>query len=263
MELMTGLEVAGAIMMAFILVSQEIWLPPLRYPCVEFPRIFGIWISNILRICPLLLEGDQGGCIPKGTPSQNMVPPSSSLIDDLLLCTWQLHHLFDYFVTSHFYTDGYIAKWILWWSSQLIVMKRIEDPEAEKRKPISQSRRVTTMSIWGATRLPSERTVSPGSTKQDKCIIRKRAKNFKLIDRVLHYQGKEEPWQVVTKIMTKRQILEACYDNRVGVCNFGCDKNFAKVSARFYWNGIKEDVNDWERRHDMHITVLCNACLAQ
>ena len=31
----------------------------------------------------------------------------------------------------------------------------------------------------------------PGSSKQEKCIIRKRAKNFKIVDGILHYKGKE------------------------------------------------------------------------
>ena len=71
---------------------------------------------------------------------------------------------------------------------------------------------------------------------------------FKLIDGVLHYKRKEEPRQVVTEIKTKRQILEACHDDRVGGCHFERDKTLAKVSARFYWKGIKEDVSDWVRR---------------
>ena len=40
--------------------------PTLRYHRVEFPRIFGIRIPNILRIIG----------IPEGTPSQKMAPPS-------------------------------------------------------------------------------------------------------------------------------------------------------------------------------------------
>ena len=39
--------------------------PTLRYPRIEFPRIFGIRIPNILRICD----------IPDGIPSQNLAPP--------------------------------------------------------------------------------------------------------------------------------------------------------------------------------------------
>ena len=35
----------------------------------------------------------------------------------------------------------------------------------------------------------SECCYPPDSTKQDKCIIRKRAKNFQLIDGILHYRG--------------------------------------------------------------------------
>ena len=43
-----------------------------------------------------------------------------------------------------------------------------------------------------ATALSSKGLYSTGSTKQDKCTIRKRARHFKLIDGVLHYHGKED-----------------------------------------------------------------------
>ena len=83
----------------------------------------------------------------------------------------------------------------------------------------------------------------PGSSKQEKYIIRKRAKNFLIVDGILYY--KEGIRQVVTENKTKRKILEACHNDTVGGCHFGRDKTFAKVSARYYWKGIKQDVNDW------------------
>ena len=85
----------------------------------------------------------------------------------------------------------------------------------------------------------------PGSSKQEKCIIRKRTKNFQIVDGILHYKGKEGIRQVVTENKMKRKILEVCHNDTVGGCHFGRDKTFAKVSARYYWKGIKQDVNDW------------------
>ena len=71
-----------------------------------------------------------------------------------------------------------------------------------------------------------------GSNKQEKCIIRKRAKNFQIVDGIFHYKGKEGIRQVVTEKKTKRKILEACHNDTVGGCHFGRDKTFAKVSTR-------------------------------
>lgn len=130
---------------------------------------------------------------------------------------------------------------------QLTVVERAKEPHAAEEKA---DRNVTEESdntnVYEELQDYLGKGIYPaGSSKQDKCIIRKRARNFKLIDGVLHYQGKEGPRQVVTEMKAKRQILEACHDDLVGGCHFGRDKTFAKVSARFYWKGIKEDVNDW------------------
>ena len=72
----------------------------------------------------------------------------------------------------------------------------------------------------------------PGSSKQGKCIIRKRAKNFQIVDGILHYKGKKGIRQVVTENKAKRKILEACHKDTVGECHFGRDKNLCKVSVR-------------------------------
>jgi len=39
--------------------------------------------------------------------------------------------------------------------------------------------------------------------KQEKCIIRKRAKNFQLLDGILHYKGKGGSLQQVSSITTR------------------------------------------------------------
>ena len=80
-------------------------------------------------------------------------------------------------------------------------------------------------------------------------------KQFKLIDGVLHYQRKEGSRQVITEMKAKREILEACHDH-VGGCHFGRDKTFVKVSACFYWKGIKEDVCDWVSLIEAVISIL-------
>ena len=86
-----------------------------------------------------------------------------------------------------------------------------------------------------------------GATKQEKAVVRKRAKKFHMVDGFLHYnKGKEGLRQVVTETKMKRKILEACRDDRVGGgCHFGRDKTAAKVGARYYWKGIIQDVESW------------------
>jgi len=52
---------------------------------------------------------------------------------------------------------------------------------------------------------------------------------------------------VVSDNGTKRKILEACHNDAVGGCHFGRDKTAAKVSARYYWKTLSNDVADWVR----------------
>ena len=44
---------------------------------------------------------------------------------------------------------------------------------------------------------------------------------------------------------TKRKIMEACHDDKVGGCHFGRDKTASKVSTQYYWKGIMQDVETW------------------
>ena len=85
-----------------------------------------------------------------------------------------------------------------------------------------------------------------GATKQEKAVVRKRARKFKMVDGILHYnKGKDGLRQVVTDKKMKQKILEACHDDRVGGCHFGRDNTASKVGSRYYWKGIIEDVNLW------------------
>ena len=51
----------------------------------------------------------------------------------------------------------------------------------------------------------SEHCYPPDSTKQDKCIIRKRAKNFHLIDGIIHYKGQGGNLRQVSSFYNKVQ----------------------------------------------------------
>ena len=84
-----------------------------------------------------------------------------------------------------------------------------------------------------------------GVSKLEKAVIRKRAKNFRVVDGILHYKGRDGLRQVVIDQKTKRKIMEACHDDKVGGCHFGRDKTASKVSARYYWKGIMQDVETW------------------
>ena len=139
-----------------------------------------------------------------------------------------------------------------------------------RSRPSATQRRHPTMPS-----IPREQTIYlPGAAKQTKCIIRKRSKNFQVVDGVLRYKGKgglrqvkhfcrSSPirslhWkhnlncrvdinvlQVVSDSRTKRSILEPSHNEMVGGCHFGRDMSAAKVSARYYWKTINGDVADW------------------
>ena len=43
----------------------------------------------------------------------------------------------------------------------------------------------------------------------------------------------------------KDQILEACHASAAGGGHFGRDKTLGKVTERYYWLGIVDDVKDY------------------
>ena len=48
----------------------------------------------------------------------------------------------------------------------------------------------------------------------------------------------------------KQQGLEGCHSDKLGGGHFGRDKTFSKVTERFYWVGIIEDVKEFCRTCD-------------
>ena len=55
--------------------------------------------------------------------------------------------------------------------------------------------------------------------------------------------------QVVTESQ-KRQVLEGCHSDELGGGHFGRDKTLAKVSERYYWLGMVNDVKEFCRTCD-------------
>ena len=55
--------------------------------------------------------------------------------------------------------------------------------------------------------------------------------------------------QVVT-LSQKTQVLEGCHSSELGGGHFGRDKTLTKVSERYYWLGMVEDVKNYCRRCD-------------
>ena len=52
------------------------------------------------------------------------------------------------------------------------------------------------------------------------------------------------------------RILEACHDDRVGGCHFGRDRTIDKVTARYYWEGIYRDTEEWVSTR-LNCIVVC------
>ena len=49
------------------------------------------------------------------------------------------------------------------------------------------------------------------------------------------------------KSCQKSQVLEECHSSVLGGGHFGRDKTLAKITERFYWQGIVEDVKNFCR----------------
>ena len=57
--------------------------------------------------------------------------------------------------------------------------------------------------------------------------------------------------QVVTELESqKRQVLEGCHSDELRREHFGQDKTLAKVSERYYWLGMVNDVKEFCRTFD-------------
>ena len=77
--------------------------------------------------------------------------------------------------------------------------------------------------------------------------------------------------QAVTESQ-KRQVLEGCHSDELGGGHFGRDKTLAKVSERYYWLGMVNDVKEFCRtcdkcqranRYSGLKVIICLACVLE
>eukprot|EP00731_Ephydatia_muelleri_P034765 Em0075g18a len=87
-----------------------------------------------------------------------------------------------------------------------------------------------------------------GISKGDKANLRRKCKNFKFDCGVLYFrrvkkgEGDEEGWKICVRTEDeKRRILESCHAGIEGN-HLGRDKTIQKISSRFFWKNINEDI---------------------
>lgn len=91
-----------------------------------------------------------------------------------------------------------------------------------------------------------------GATKEAKRDIRRRGELFYLENEELYYKpkrGTDMPKKVVSSI-NKERIIQACHDNPVSGGHFGRDKTLNKISQKYYWKGMKDDVSKYINQCD-------------
>eukprot|EP00731_Ephydatia_muelleri_P005433 Em0002g1609a len=85
----------------------------------------------------------------------------------------------------------------------------------------------------------------PECSKNEKDYIRRRAKNFIVKEGLLFYRDKHnKEYRVVTK-KEKMKVLDGCHSAELGGGHFGRDKTLLKISERFYWIGMVNDVKEY------------------
>eukprot|EP00731_Ephydatia_muelleri_P031300 Em0022g814a len=85
----------------------------------------------------------------------------------------------------------------------------------------------------------------PECSKNEKDCIRRRAKNFIVKEGLLFHRDKHnKEYRVVTK-KEKMKVLDGCHSAELGGGHFGRDKTLLKISERFYWIGMVNDVKEY------------------
>lgn len=84
-----------------------------------------------------------------------------------------------------------------------------------------------------------------GADKEKKRDIRKKCEPFLLENDELYHKPKSGTGNMAKKVVLsteKERIIQACHDNEVSGGHFGRDKTFSKISQKYYWKGMKDDV---------------------
>jgi len=82
----------------------------------------------------------------------------------------------------------------------------------------------------------------PGSSKNEKRAIRQQAKSFRLKDGVLYHIHHKKETKVVTDNEEKERIIRNMHSEAAGGGHFGQNVTLAKISERFWWRGMSDDV---------------------
>ena len=95
-----------------------------------------------------------------------------------------------------------------------------------------------------------------------KRAIRSKAAGFITADGVLITLEKNsiEPRRWIRDLETRMQILKSCHHGLEGG-HFGRDKTRSKISARYYWQGLGEDVEKWVSQPIILIVFLSKMSL--
>eukprot|EP00731_Ephydatia_muelleri_P018169 Em0011g209a len=87
----------------------------------------------------------------------------------------------------------------------------------------------------------------PECSKNEKDCIRRRAKNFIVKEGLFFYRDQHnKEYRVVTK-KEKMKVLDGCHSAELGGGHFGRDKTLLKISERFYWIGMVNDVKEYAK----------------
>ena len=91
-----------------------------------------------------------------------------------------------------------------------------------------------------------------------KRAICKFSENICLEDGVLFYmqfdnkdkQTVKSKCQWISDEKKQKQVLQSLHDDPAGGCHFGRDKTRDKVSSRYFWHGLCDDIDDYIKTCD-------------
>ena len=96
------------------------------------------------------------------------------------------------------------------------------------------------------------------TTKQEKCAIRKRAKQYRVQDgqlyRVICADSKNgDALSLYTKdAKTRKQIINGCHIGLAGN-HEGRDRTLAKIAQKYFWPGLSKDLRSWVSYLSCHL----------
>ena len=90
-----------------------------------------------------------------------------------------------------------------------------------------------------------------GMDKIRKDGLRRKSKRFLVKDGLLfYYDKKRNTGLLVVLTSQKTMILEGCHSAILGGGHFGRDKTLEKLSERYYWKGMVDDVKNFCKYFD-------------